>query len=126
MRSRFDIERPKLHSVERGDDFDFHEGDALAFLPREANALVRVLEGDDVMAAFKTMKRALDNAGISPLIRQRDSPLNVAYSRGERRRAKALRSRRRHAKAIKRFLTVNIPNRAVPKYTPSPVRIREC
>jgi hypothetical protein len=34
LRERFGVDRPKLHSVVRSEDFDTHEGDALAFLAR--------------------------------------------------------------------------------------------
>jgi hypothetical protein len=44
LRSRFGIERPELYSVARGQDFDLHEGNALAYLAREGVAAGTVRE----------------------------------------------------------------------------------
>jgi hypothetical protein len=55
MRSRFGIEQPKLYTVERGADFDYHEGNALAFLAREGAS------PEVVQDIYRDFHEAIDN-----------------------------------------------------------------
>jgi hypothetical protein len=60
LRERFGVDRPKLHSVVRSEDFDAQEGDALAFLARTG------ADADTVRAIYRDFHNEADN-GIGVL-----------------------------------------------------------
>jgi hypothetical protein len=78
MRARFGVEQPKLYTVERGEDFTYHEGNALAFLAREGASpeVVRDIY-TDFHEAIDNGTGVLDDEAIDRLAKKYESRLGA-------------------------------------------------